>query len=86
MFSEPARTLDMCPWERDPTAIIGYLVSPTDTSPLVLGPGARLWSRTMLHLSTMIRQYPGMGWSSLKLGYHQISRCVTRLPELMECT
>jgi hypothetical protein len=40
----------------DPGVIISYPVSPTDASPLVLGPGARLRSGTVLYDGTTIAQ------------------------------
>jgi acetyltransferase-like isoleucine patch superfamily enzyme len=53
MSSEPTRTPDP-PTAADPGVIIGYPVSRTDVGPLVLGPGARLRSGTVLYDGTTI--------------------------------
>ena len=55
MSSEPAQTPDL-PMAADPGVIIGYRMSPSDASPLVLGPGARLRSGTVLYDGTTIGQ------------------------------
>lgn len=53
MSSEPVRTPDP-PTAADPDVIIGYPVARIDVSPLVLGPGARLRSGTVLYDGTTI--------------------------------
>ena len=58
MSSEPARTPDL-PTAADPGVIIGYPVSPTEASPLVLGPGARLRSGTVLYDGTTVGKRSG---------------------------
>jgi acetyltransferase-like isoleucine patch superfamily enzyme len=53
MCSEPARPPGP-PMAADPDVVIGYPVSRTDAGPLVLGPGARLRSGTVLYNGTTI--------------------------------
>jgi carbonic anhydrase/acetyltransferase-like protein (isoleucine patch superfamily) len=52
-LTEPA-PLPGQPTAVDPGVLIGYPVSGTDTDPLVLGPGARLRSGTVLHDGTTV--------------------------------